>query len=475
MKKSISIIGLGKLGAPMLAVFSSKGYKVIGVDINQSVVDTISLGRAPVNEPQLDQLLKLGKGNYLVTKSMADAVTNSDVTFIIVPTPSKSDGFFDNSYLLKALEEIGVILAKKNKWHNVVVTSTVMPGSMAGELRKRIETSSAKRAGIDFGFCYNPEFIALGSVINDMLNPDLVLIGESDTKSGEALADIYSSICENEPKIKRMSWAEAEISKLAVNTFVTTKISFANMLSEMCEKITSTNVDVISDAIGCDTRIGPKYLTGAVAFGGPCFPRDAKAFDALGHNLGVCTSIASATHFANEHQTRRMIDKITSLTTNKKSTIGIVGLTYKNGTPVIEESAGSRLVIELAERGFVVGAHEPCLNASVLKALHEELEVFDDLQSILSWSDIIVFMNANESVKYEIENPKITLKGNKTLIDPWRFLDASKLPVGANHIPLGVGADSLKEIQSKNCIKLEKQFLDILSVAQQKRQNFINP
>jgi UDPglucose 6-dehydrogenase len=462
MKKSISIIGLGKLGAPMLAVFSSKGYKVIGVDINQSVVDIISLGLAPINEPQMDQFLKLGKGNYLVTKSVADAVTNSDVTFIIVPTPSKSDGFFDNSYLLKALEEVGAILAKKNKWHNVVVTSTVMPGSMSGELRERIETSSDKRAGIDFGFCYNPEFIALGSVIHDMLNPDLVLIGESDAKSGEILAELYSSICNNNPKIKRMSWAEAEITKLAVNTFVTTKISFANMLSELCEKIPGTDVDVISGAIGCDTRIGSKYLTGAVAFGGPCFPRDSKAFDALGRNLGVCTGIASATHFTNEHQTRRIIEKVTSLTTNKKSTIGIVGLTYKNGTPVIEESAGSKLAFELVERGFLVGAHEPCLRVSVLKALHEGLKVFDDLQSIVSWSDIIVFMNANETVKRELESFRALSGENKVFIDPWRFLDASKFPVNVNYIPMGVGVVALGENKCKEEAPPEKQFFDIV-------------
>ena len=121
--------------------------------------------------------------------------------------------------------------------------------------------------GVDFGLCYSPEFIALGSVIRDFLNPDMLLIGESDACAGDALAALYAQVCDNKPAVARMSFVNAEITKLAVNTYVTTKISYANMLARICEQLPGANVDVITSALGNDTRIGPKYLKGAVSYG----------------------------------------------------------------------------------------------------------------------------------------------------------------------------------------------------------------
>ena len=163
-KKKISVVGLGKLGAPMLAVFASKGWSVTGVDLSDEIVSKINSGVSPWQEPKLDTLLNFHRKNYRATTSLDEAVQNSDVTFVIVPTPSKADGYFDNSFLVTSLSDIGKIIGKKNSHHTVVVTSTVMPGSMDNELKYAIEKSSGKVAGLDFGFCYTPEFIALGSV-----------------------------------------------------------------------------------------------------------------------------------------------------------------------------------------------------------------------------------------------------------------------------------------------------------------------
>src|SRR5439155_6007964 len=129
--------------------------------------------------------------------------------------------------------------------------------------------------------CYNPEFIALGSVIRDMRNPDMVLIGESDQRSGEMLAGIHRGICESNPTIAHMNFVNAELAKLSINTFVTTKISYANMLAEICESLPGADVDVVTRAVGADSRVGLKYLKGALGYGGPCFPRDNLALAAL--------------------------------------------------------------------------------------------------------------------------------------------------------------------------------------------------
>ncbi len=182
-------------------------------------------------------MLHRNRDRIRATDDYSDAIAHSDVTFIIVPTPSDSNGVFSNKYVLAAIKPIGKALQNKNEFHLVVITSTVMPGSTGGEIREALEAASGKRCGEGFGLCYSPEFIALGSVIHDMLYPDFILVGESDSKSGEILASIYRNLCENNPPVSHMNLVNAELAKISVNTFVTTKISYANMLGEICERI----------------------------------------------------------------------------------------------------------------------------------------------------------------------------------------------------------------------------------------------
>jgi UDPglucose 6-dehydrogenase len=164
---------------------------------------------------------------------------------------------------------IGRGLATRSEYHVVCLTSTVMPGSTGAAVRHTLERESGKRCGIDFGLCYSPEFIALGTVIRDLLNPDMLLIGESDRRAGDVLESLYQRICDNAPPVARMSFVEAEITKLAVNSFITMKITFANLLARISECSAGANVDVITRALGLDGRIGAKYLTGALSYGGP--------------------------------------------------------------------------------------------------------------------------------------------------------------------------------------------------------------
>src|SRR5262249_37283764 len=156
---------------------------------------------------------------------------------IVVATPSDAGGAFSLRYVLPVCEAIGRALRTKQDFHLVVLTSTVMPGTTGGEVRSTLEKVSGKRAGRDFGLCYGPEFIALGSVIHDFMNPDFVLIGESDPRSGAILESLYKEVCENTPSVARMSFVNAEVTKLAVNTYVTAKISYANMLARICEQL----------------------------------------------------------------------------------------------------------------------------------------------------------------------------------------------------------------------------------------------
>src|SRR5260370_24596626 len=269
----LSIIGLGKLGAPMAAVMAHKGHNVVGVDVNPLHEKASQEGRARFNEPQLAEMIAANRERLTATESYEEAILATDVTFIIVPTPSCRDGRFSMEFVLEAAEKIGAALRKKRSWHLVVLSSTVMPGSMRGELQPALRQHSGKRCPEDFGICYKPEFIALGSVVHDMLKPDMILIGESDARSGGILEELYMGVCESNPRIQRMNYVNAELTKLSVNTFVTTKISYANMLAQICETIPGADSDVVTAALGCDTRIGAQYLKGALGYGGPGLAR----------------------------------------------------------------------------------------------------------------------------------------------------------------------------------------------------------
>ena len=165
---------LGNSGSPLAAVLASKGHHVIGVDLNSVFVEKINAGIAPVEESGLQELMTQFRERLRATTSYDEAIFHSDVTFVIVPTPSGTDGLFSNAYLIKALEQIGHALTKKSSYHLVVITSTVTPGSTAGELKDVLERASSRQVGELLGLCYNPEFIALGSVVKNMLFPDML-------------------------------------------------------------------------------------------------------------------------------------------------------------------------------------------------------------------------------------------------------------------------------------------------------------
>lgn len=434
---AVSIIGLGKLGSPMAAVYASKGFRVIGVDKNSQFVDDINNGKAPVEEPQLQEYINKGRSNLTATLGTEQAILESDVTFIIVPTPSGPDGTFTNKYVLEAIKEIGAALRKKTSYHLVVVTSTVMPGSTNGEICQALEEASGRKVGKHLGLCYSPEFIALGSVVQDMLNPDFFLIGESDKKAGDLLESIYSRSCDNQPRMQRMNCVNAELTKISVNTFVTTKISYANMLSEICDYLEGADVDVVTDAVGCDSRIGKKYLRGAVAYGGPCFPRDNIAFSKLAQNLTAKCDLSIATDVINKNQKERVLKIIENLK-NRPRTIGILGLSYKPGTPVIEESQGIALALALLNKGYKVVAYDPMALAPVKSILGDKVSYGNSTQDVVNQSDALVIMTAwpefSSVVTKELENKP----SSYAVIDCWRVINKEKYP-GKKVIYLGTG------------------------------------
>lgn len=438
--RSVSVIGLGKLGSPMVACLAEKGFSVIGVDVNPAFVSQINEGKAPVQEPGLEEMLERNRDRIRATTDYVDAVTHSEATFIIVPTPSEADGGFSLKYVLSALEQIGAALRQKEHFHLVVVTSTVMPGSTGGPIREALEKASGKLCGEGFGLCYSPEFIALGSVIHDMLNPDFSLIGESDDRSGQMLEAIYKQLCNGNPPVSHMNLVNAELAKISVNTFVTTKISYANMLGEICERIPGADVDVVTAAIGQDSRIGKKYLKGATGYGGPCFPRDNVAFGYLAHSVGADAAIAQATDTVNRRQASRLASHLLShLPSN--ATVGILGLAYKPDTNVIEESQGLALAKELLAKGFTVVLYDPLALENTRQILGEQPKYAPSAQACVQQADAVVITTSSLEFK-KLEPADFASSPSsrrKLVLDCWRILDRYQLSQVCDYLALGVG------------------------------------
>ncbi len=351
---NVCVIGLGKLGAPMVAVFASKGHNVIGVDVNEKYVEALNEGWAPVEETGLADLITTNQTRIAASTDPKWAVLNSDIIFVVVPTPSDASHRFSLKHVLAVMTTIGEAIGEGGLYKLVVLTSTVMPGSIDSEVIPTLKTAAD---GIDFGVCYNPEFIALGSVIKDMQNPDMILIGESDGRAGDELEEFYKSIC-NSGTVTRMNFVNAELTKLALNAYVTTKISYANMLGEICEQLPGADARVVTAAIGQDSRIGRKFLRPGTAYGGPCFPRDSRALAVLAEDLGVHPLLPVATDAINDRQARRLAD-IVQAHLRTDGVVGILGLSYKPGTRVTEESASLHLARQLSLRETTVVAYDP--------------------------------------------------------------------------------------------------------------------
>jgi UDPglucose 6-dehydrogenase len=451
--ENISVIGLGKLGGTMAACFASKGFNVVGSDINRDAVDSLNQGKAPSQEIGLDALVQANQERLSGTMSVVEAISKTQITFVIVPTPSDERGAFTLDYAKKAFAELGRALAVKDGYHVIVMTSTVLPGSTRHGLLPILESESGKKCGPDFGLCYNPEFIALGSVIKDFLNPDFYLLGQFDERSGDFLELVHNKVSENGAPTQRMNLENAELAKIAVNSFVTMKISYANTLADLCEKIPGGDIDIVSDALGMDSRIGRKYLTGGFGFGGPCFPRDNVALAFLGSSLGSDCSLLKTNDDYNRYLSSRQAEKMRGFIP-EGSSIAVLGLSYKPNTHVIEESPGIYLCEELSKRGYRVFAHDDMAAADSASVLEGKAEVSDSLHETLKDASVVIITKAEPSY-VNLNADEITRDRESTiLIDFWRLrkdlVDNPKI----QYMPSGIcldpefGADKFNHLWS---------------------------
>jgi UDPglucose 6-dehydrogenase len=441
---SVSVIGLGKLGACIAACCADKNLTVVGADVNQRTVDLINSGEPPVYEPGLAELIQKTRSNLRATSSIGEAVAATDVTLIVVPTPSEEHGGFSLDAVAASGREIGQALREKAGYHLVVLTSTVLPGSTEFGLLPILERESGKRCGEDFGLCYSPEFIALGTVIRDFKNPDFILIGESDPEAGDRLQRFYSEVCDKDAPVARMGWTNAELAKIAVNTYVTMKITFANLLAALCEELPGGDVDAVTSALGLDSRIGPGYLKGGLGYGGPCFPRDNRALAYFAQLLGQPALVAEATDAYNS----TIVDRLAKLVGRhlpRSGSVAILGLTYKPGSDVVEEAQGLMLAERLVSDGHRVIVFDPLAQERARGVLGDRATYAPSAEAAIAGADLVVIANPDPAFR-AIDVNDVGGRRQKLVLDIWRTHRANAME-DTRYLGVGLGERSERVVR----------------------------
>jgi UDPglucose 6-dehydrogenase len=427
----VSVVGIGKLGLSLAAVLADRGFDVVGVDSDERTVSWVNAGKSPIYEPGVQKLITKNRKRLKATREF-EPVRETDLTFVVVPTPSEASGLFSLRHVEDAIEKIGRAIRSKRSYHLVVVTSTVSPGSFDSVIARTLEANSGKSLGPKLGLCYSPELIALGDVIKGLTKPDLVIIGESDHKAGELLWRLKSKLHGSSVPTFRMNYINAEVTKIALNSFITMKMSFANTLAELCEGLPGADIDVVTQTIGSDSRIGRKYLKGALGYGGPCFPRDNVAFAASAKAVRGRAELALASNKVNLRQPSR-IAKIVESNCVQRESISMLGLAYKSGTNVLEASQPLMLADELGRRGHEVYVYDPAFSeVPVAVELGPNIHLTKDLKECLAKANCVVVA----SPLPELKSADSELFVRKTLIDCWRILPR-RIGKVAKYIPVG--------------------------------------
>jgi len=395
-KPRISIVGTGYVGLCTAVGFTTKGYKVITSTSDHKKAAMINQGIPPFYEPGLQESLEkaVKKGNLRCTTNREEAIINTDITFIAMATPSQRDGNINLQYIENSARQIGEVLRKKNTYHLVVVKSTVIPGTTEKMVKPTIEAHSNKHCGIDFGLCMSPEFLREGSALYDTLNPDRIVIGEHDKKSGDVLEALYRDFySETMPLLIRANLPTAELIKYANNAFLATKISFVNTIANICQKIPRTDIEVVAQAIGIDKRISPLFLNAGLGYGGSCFPKDVKALLAFSRDLSYDPQLLNAVENVNQTQPYKAIKLCKGFLGDLRGKrIAILGLAFKPNTEDMREAVATKIINRILEEGANVTAYDPAAIPNAKSVFQNKIEYASSAIECLKDADCCIIV-----------------------------------------------------------------------------------
>jgi len=353
---TIAIFGMGYVGSVSAACLASVGHSVIGVDVDEHKLSMIRQGRSPINEPGLDALLgrMVTNGLLRATNDTVSAVHAADISLICVGTPSRRNGSLESGYLEKVMHAVGTALKGRTEYHVIAVRSTLLPGVLSSRLIPILEEASGRKVGTNLGVCVNPEFLREGSAIKDFENPPYTVIGESDTRAGDALLRVYAHLS---APVHRVAPDEASMVKYASNNFHALKVAFANEIGAICQKLEIDGQQVMR--VFCEDRelnISPRYLRPGFGFGGSCLPKDLRAITYVAKDRDVTTPLLNSVLASNDAHIQRVVDVV--LEERRKSVL-MIGLSFKVGSDDLRESPFVRLAQALIGNGVPLRIYDP--------------------------------------------------------------------------------------------------------------------
>ena len=432
----IGVIGLGFVGLSLSSVLASKGYDVIGIDIDNEKCGKIINGVSPFFEPGLEKVLQNGLKKKLKIENNFLLINNCDFIFVTVGTPQKANGSIDLSKIKKAISTIAENLLKNNKKPIIIIKSTVIPGTTTKVILPILEKKSNKKNGKDFGLISNPEFLQESNAIKDTEFPHAVVLGGDQTEFMKKTKKLFMKLHPNIPIIIT-NHQTAEMIKYANNSFLATKISFINQLSNICQKIPGANIDDVGATMGLDPRIGKLFLNAGPGYGGSCLPKDMRALINFANISGINPTLLNAVEELNTKQLEQIIlmtkEKLGNLTSKK---ITILGTAFKPNTDDIRDSIAIELIKKLLKKKARITIHDPKAMKNTKRIFEEKINYAETMKDALSKSECVIIMT--QWKQYEkLNNNEFKYMKRKFVIDCRRMLVGKQLDVDYYAIGLG--------------------------------------
>jgi UDPglucose 6-dehydrogenase len=419
---NIGVIGTGYVGLVVGTCFAESGNSVVCVDVEREKVQNLKKGIVPIYEPGLEELVKrnLKEKRLHFTTELNEAVDESKVIFLVLPTPPGQDGGADLSLVLDVTRKI----AKRIGEPKIIVAKSTVPVGTCD----RLKAIMREETDVAFDVVSNPEFLKQGAAVNDFLYPDRVIVGTRSEETAKALHDLYAPFMRTADCFILMDERSAELSKYAANSLLATKISFMNEIANLCERV-GADVDMVRRALGTDPRIGPQFLFPGVGYGGSCFPKDVKALIKTSDEHGYELQILKAVDCVNERQRVLLIDKLKTHFKGeiKNRHIAIWGLAFKPRTDDLRDAPSLVIISHLLEAGAKVNAHDPVANGRAKRILGDKVHFFESNYDVLKGADaLIVVTEWNEFRQPDFERMKRLMK-HPVIFDGRNIFDSKEM------------------------------------------------
>jgi len=419
----ISIFGLGYVGCVSLGCLAQNGHDVIGVDIQEEKVDLINKGLATIVENEIDKIISTQQqnGKIRATLNYIEAIKETDISFLCVGTPSSINGELNLEYIYRIAEQIGEALKEKDRFHTIVIRSTVLPGTNQ-KVGAIIENASGKSRNANFSVVSNPEFLREGSAVKDYYHPAVTVIGSDNEYALNLIKEVYQDI---DAPIEVTDITVAEIIKYVNNSYHALKISFANEIGNICKQLGIDSYKVME--LFCkDTHlnISPVYFKPGFSYGGSCLPKDLRGLVTIGHNNYIKTPILSAIELSNENQKEMAYQLIAKY---DKKRIAFLGLSFKEGTDDLRYSPYVDLAEKLIGKGYQLNIYDKNVQLSKLVGMNKAF-----IQLHLPHLSELIIDNVEDAIKLSelvlVNHKGIINEKNRQLLNTKVVIDLVKLP-----------------------------------------------